>query len=154
MTGFSLINNDPWIFQLCCFLVVKSCPTLCDHMNCSPALQALLSVGFPTQEYWSGLPFPSPRHLLRPGLKPASPSLAGGFVTTRKAWSSDYLGFCVLFFFFCKSLSVLLTHLFRAVAQRYLRGCLLSVSPQKIHRIKHDSQLFGCAFFSLFLTEG
>ena len=36
MTVFSLINNDPLIFQLCCFLVAKSCPTLCDHMDCSP----------------------------------------------------------------------------------------------------------------------
>ena len=35
----------------------QSCPTLCDPMVYS--LQAPLSVGFPRQEYWSGLPFPS-----------------------------------------------------------------------------------------------
>ena len=46
------------------------------------ALQASLSVGLPRQEYWSGLPFPSPGHLPRPGIKPASPALAGGFFTT------------------------------------------------------------------------
>ena len=34
------------------------------------AHQSPLSVGFPRQEYWSGLPFPSPGDLLRPGMKP------------------------------------------------------------------------------------
>ena len=37
---------------------LQSCPTLCDPMDCSP--QAPLSMGFSRQEYWSGLPFPSP----------------------------------------------------------------------------------------------
>ena len=36
-------------------------------------LQAPLSMGFPRQKHWSGLPFPSPRDLPDPGLKPASP---------------------------------------------------------------------------------
>ena len=39
------------------------------------ALQAPLSMGFPRQEYWSGLPFPSPEDLLDPGIKPGSPAL-------------------------------------------------------------------------------
>ena len=34
--------------------------------------QALLSMGFPRQEYWSGLPFPSPVDLPNPGIKPRS----------------------------------------------------------------------------------
>ena len=46
------------------------------------ARQAPLSVGFPRQEYWSGFPFPSPRHLPDPGIKLTSPALAGGFFTT------------------------------------------------------------------------
>ena len=37
------------------------------------AHQAPLSMGFPKQEYWSGLSFPSPGNLLGPGIKPASP---------------------------------------------------------------------------------
>ena len=37
------------------------------------ALQAPLSVGFPRQEYLSGLPFPSTRDLSSPGIKPVSP---------------------------------------------------------------------------------
>ena len=44
--------------------------------------QASLFMGFPRQEYWCGLPFPSPEDLPNPGIKPASPALAGGFFTT------------------------------------------------------------------------
>ena len=32
-------------------------------------------MGFSRQEYWSGLPFPSPGDLLDPGIKPGSPAL-------------------------------------------------------------------------------
>ena len=49
------------------------------------ALQAPLSMGFPRQEYWSGLPFPSPGDLSDPGIKSKSlapPALAGDFFTT------------------------------------------------------------------------
>ena len=45
------------------------------------ACQAPLSVGFPRQEYWNGLPFPSPGHLPGPGIEPESPAMAHGFVT-------------------------------------------------------------------------
>ena len=41
------------------------------------ALQAPLSMEFSRQEYWSGLPFPSPGDLPDPGFKPASSALAG-----------------------------------------------------------------------------
>ena len=49
------------------------------------ACQGPLSVEFSRQEYWSGLPFPPPRDLSNPGIKPASlasPELAGRFFTT------------------------------------------------------------------------
>jgi len=46
------------------------------------AQQAPLSAGFPRQEYWSGLPFPSPADLPDLGIKPSSPAMAGGFFTT------------------------------------------------------------------------
>ena len=46
------------------------------------AHQAPLSMRFPRREYWSGLPFPSPGDLPNPGIKPVSPTLAGGFFTT------------------------------------------------------------------------
>ena len=47
--------------------------TLCDPWTA--AHQAPLSMGFPRQEYWSGLPFPSPGDLPDPGIKPGSPAL-------------------------------------------------------------------------------
>ena len=46
------------------------------------ALQAPLSLRFPRQEYWSGLPFLSPRDLLYPGIEPEPPALVGGFYST------------------------------------------------------------------------
>ena len=55
------------------------------------ARQARLSMGFPNQEYWSRLPFPSPGHLLDPGIKPESPALAGGFFTTKPPDSAQYV---------------------------------------------------------------
>ena len=41
----------------------------------SVASRAPLSMGFSRQEYWSGLPFPSPGDLPNPGIKPRSPAL-------------------------------------------------------------------------------
>ena len=64
----------------CCCLVARSCPTL--ETPWTVAHQALQSVGFPREEYWSGLPFPSPGDLSNPGIKPTSPMLAGRFFTT------------------------------------------------------------------------
>jgi len=49
------------------------------------ARQAPLSMGFFRQEYWSGLPFPSPGDLPDPGIEPMSataPASAGRFFTT------------------------------------------------------------------------
>ena len=46
----------------------------CDLLDCSPP-QSPLSMGFPRQEYWSGLPFPSPGDLPDPGIEPESPAL-------------------------------------------------------------------------------
>ena len=44
------------------------------------ACQAPVSMGFPRQEYWSQLPFPSPGHLLNPGMEPASSALGGRWI--------------------------------------------------------------------------
>ena len=49
--------------------VAQSCLTLCDPMG-SSLHQALPSMGFSRQEYWRGLPFPSPGNLPNPGIKP------------------------------------------------------------------------------------
>ena len=47
------------------------------------ACQAPLSMGLSRQEYWSGLPFPSPGDLADPGIEPLSPPLAGIFFITK-----------------------------------------------------------------------
>ena len=46
------------------------------------ARQAPLSMGFCSQEYWSGLPFPSPGDLPDPGIKPGSPTLEANALTS------------------------------------------------------------------------
>ena len=46
------------------------------------AYQASLSMGFSRQEYWSGLPFPSPGDLPNPGIKPGSPALGADALTS------------------------------------------------------------------------
>ena len=46
------------------------------------APQDPLSVGFPRQDYWSGLPFPPPEDLPHPGIEPMSPALTGVFFIT------------------------------------------------------------------------
>ena len=46
------------------------------------AHQAPLSMGFSRQEYWSGLPFPSPGDLPDPGIEPGSPSLEADALTS------------------------------------------------------------------------
>ena len=63
---------------------LPSYPTLCDPLDCTR--QALLSMVFSQQEYWSGLPRPSPGDLPSPGIEPMSPALAGGFFTTGTTW--------------------------------------------------------------------
>ena len=58
----------------------KSCLTLA--IPWITACQAPLSMGLPRQEYWSGLPFPSPGDLPDPGITPTSPAWASGIFTT------------------------------------------------------------------------
>ena len=62
----------------CCCSVTKLWPTVLPPWTVGR--QAPLSMGFPRQEYWSGLPFPAPGDLPDPGIKPKSP-----------AWQVDFL---------------------------------------------------------------
>ena len=54
-------------------LVSKSCLTLLTPWTV--ACQTPLPMGFLRQEYWGGLPFPSPGDPPNPGIKPVSPAL-------------------------------------------------------------------------------
>ena len=65
-----------------------SCLTLRDS-QWTVACQAPLSLGFPRQEYQSGLPFPTLGDLPDPEIEPespASPALGGGFFATMSLW--------------------------------------------------------------------
>ena len=65
-------ERDKWITHFFIILtseVAQSCPTLCDSMD-SSLHQVPSSMGFSRQEYWSGLPLPSPGNLLDPGIEP------------------------------------------------------------------------------------
>ena len=53
-------------------------------------------MGFPRQEYWSGLPFPLPGDLPDTGMKPTSlgsPTVAGRFLTTSAPWEGEEIDF-------------------------------------------------------------
>ena len=67
--------------------VAQSYLTLCSLMDYSH--QTHLSMEISRQDYWSGLPFPTPRGLPDPGIKPVSlksPALAVRFFTTSATW--------------------------------------------------------------------
>ena len=57
------------------------------------ARQAPLSMGFPRQEYWGGLPLPAPGDLPDPGIEPGSPILSGGFSSI---WATREAPVCIL----------------------------------------------------------
>ena len=108
MIGCSWFHKQQWeegegrkgdwaCFSVLCmgpsFSYTWACVCVLSHFSCvrlfvtprTVAHQASLSMGFSRQEYWSGLPCPSPGALLNPSTKPmslASPALAGGFFTT------------------------------------------------------------------------
>ena len=57
-------------------MLIHACSVTSDSVRpygWTVALQAPLSMGLPTQEYWSGLPFPPPRDLHNPGINPLFP---------------------------------------------------------------------------------
>ena len=58
------------------------CCCCCFATPWNVAHQAPLFMGFPRQEYWSGLPSPSPADLCDPVIKPSSPALAESSLTT------------------------------------------------------------------------
>ena len=81
-------------------MCAKLCPTPCNPGTVTH--QAPLSMEFSRQEYWSGLPFPTPGDLPDPGSEPASlesPALSGGFFTTSTTWEA----YIIAFTYVCKT---------------------------------------------------
>ena len=52
-------------------------------------------MGFPRQEYWSGLPFSSAGNLPDPGIKPESPAFAGLFTSEPHGKPLLYFTYCI-----------------------------------------------------------
>ena len=73
-----LINSNLLLFSSSVIFDSLATPWTVAH-------QAPLSMGSPRQEYWSGLPLPSPRDLPNPGIKPTFP-----------AWQANSLFFIII----------------------------------------------------------
>ena len=76
-------------------LVAKLCLTLA--IPWTVARQAPLSMGFSRQEYWNGLPFPSPGDIPNPGIKSRSPTLQADSLLT-ELWGKLFIFLCAPFF--------------------------------------------------------
>ena len=70
------LTSIDYIYRLLCSIWVKSLSRVQLFATLwIVAYQPALSIGFSRQEYWSGLPFPSPGDLPEPGIEPGSPTL-------------------------------------------------------------------------------
>ena len=87
------------VLLICTSVVLLYCaPNHFSHVQLfatswSVVCQAPLNMEFSRQEYWSGLPFPSPGDLPDPEIKVASltsPALAGEFFTIRATWEAQW----------------------------------------------------------------
>ena len=88
-SSFTLLSNYSAAVLLSSFSRVRLCATLW-----TVVYQAPLSMGFSRQEYWSGLPFPSPGGLPGLGIEPISlmsPALASRFFTTRATGEARHI---------------------------------------------------------------
>ena len=85
---YCVLRGYAYIYANICCLIAKLCLNLVTP--CTIAHQAPLSKGFPKQEYWSELLFPSPGNLSDPGIASGSPALSGGFFTLNHLGSPIY----------------------------------------------------------------
>ena len=76
-------------------LVNQLCPIICDPWTV--ACQTSLSMGFPRQKYWSGLPFPLPRDHPYLGIKPGSPALRADALPCEPPGNPSWPKVCEIF---------------------------------------------------------
>ena len=95
---------------------------------------APLSMEFSRQEYWRGLPFPSPRHLPDPGIKPMS-----------SAWQVDSLPHGwkggLIQVFITKQMK---PKIFRFLKNKIKSKQQLQLSLEFLHQLRHVNCLFAC----------
>ena len=63
-----------------------------DSLQLHVAHQSPLSMEFSRQEYWSGLPFPTPGDLPDPGIEPGSPALQADSLLSEPPWWESLVG--------------------------------------------------------------
>ena len=100
-------------------------------MDCSPPGSSL--TGLSGQEYWSGLPFPSPGELPDPGIKPmfsVFPTLVGGFFTTEPPGKPSLFGIQGSWTRFLRSLVLLI---FNVSGSEILSVMSDSLQPPGLH---------------------
>ena len=106
---FPCVKSAKFLYLKCLILFVAAFVQLLNHVSFAApwtiACQAPLSMGFPRQEYSSGLPFPSPGDIPNPGIEPTSPTLTGGFFTANQG------SFLLLTVVFCSDFLVVLQKL-------------------------------------------
>ena len=114
------------------------------------AHQAPPSMGFSTQEYWSGLPFPSPGDLPNPGIEPGFPTLEADALTSEPpGWLNKKLFFYevkIVLARICCTLAIarFYTEHLNALKNLILTFITDSKSPEIAHlRITCDSVMFA-----------
>ena len=83
------------------------------------ACQAPLPLGFPRQEYWTGLPFPSPGDLPDPGIESMSPALTGRFFTAEPPGKSRHINLQSKLCMQCEGLIGHIEANLRSLSQRF-----------------------------------
>ena len=78
-----------------CVLVTQLCLTLYDPTNCSPP--TAVNTVFSRQEYWSGLPFPSPGGLLNPETEPWFPAMQADSLSSELSGKPRFIVSCRIF---------------------------------------------------------
>ena len=81
--------------NILCYLVTLSCPTLCTPWTITHQVHGMLH-----QEYWSGLPFPSPGELPDPGINLGSPALQANSLPSKPPGKQSFI--IKYFIFNCK----------------------------------------------------
>ena len=80
------------IYESSLFKVKVIHSVVSDSLQLHVAHQAPLSMEFSRQEYWSGLPFPTPGDLPDPGIEPGSPALQADSLLSEPLWWESMVG--------------------------------------------------------------
>ena len=122
-------------------LVTKSCLTLVTPWTV--ARQAPLSMGFPRQEYWSGLPLPSPGDLPGPGIKPRCPTLQADSLPTELWGKPLYRKFYKMGGAFCLSQKVFPQTIFSKVVSTVILATSSFLASACVRSLFSHLQLFA-----------